>query len=368
MQSLPPGGTIEYLWLKPLVAITAVALALTLAIGFVLGMPTGEVLLTYVGVIWTFAPLTCVLVLAGAVASAMARKEPSPVAYIRASLANRLGTPELAAAALVPIVATPLVFGAFGTIKQALPLAAPYSWDDAFSAADRMLFFGIQPWRVTHAILSAPLASWALEMSYRLWLVFLFVGVLGFALAAPRYVRARFFLAFVASWIFLGVAAAMLFSSAGPCFAGAIGAASAGEYAELMARLRELQAGGHLVATIETQQQLWHAYSTPQYGFGMGISAMPSMHNAIACLYVLALWNAGRTVRLLTCAFAACIFIGSIHLGWHYALDGILACAGMAGIWIAAGAYLKRCGYEAALRDSEGPSNQPVSAGETIAA
>jgi hypothetical protein len=368
VQSLPPNGTIEHLWLKPLVAMTALSLALALAVGFLVGMPTGDLMLTYVGVIWMFAPLTCVLVLAGAVASAVARKEPSPVTYIRSSLASRLGTSELAVAALVPIVATPLVFGAFGTIKQALPLAAPYSWDDAFSTVDRMLFLGVQPWRVTHVIFSAPLASWALEMSYRLWLLFLFVSVLGFALGAPRYVRARFFLAFSASWLLLGVGAAMLFSSAGPCFAEAVGVSSATEYAELMSRLRELQAGGYLVATLETQQQLWHAYSTPQYGFGMGISAMPSMHNAIAFLYVLALWSAGRAIRLLTCAFAACVFIGSIHLGWHYALDGVLAWAGTAAIWIAAGTYLRRCGYEAALRDGESAPAEPVPAVETIPA
>jgi hypothetical protein len=366
VQLLPPGGNIEHIWLKPLVAMTALALMLAFAAGPFVGVPTGEVMLTYVGVIWTVAPLTCVLVLAGAVLVAMIRKEPSPVAFIRGALASRLATTELAAAAVVPIVATPMVFGAFGTIKQALPLARPYSWDDALSAADRMLFLGVQPWRVTHAIFSSPLASWALELSYRLWLVFLFLSVLAFAVAAPRYIRARFFLAFAASWLLLGVGAAMLFSSAGPCFADGMGVYSAGEYAALMARLRELQAGGYLVATLETQQQLWQSYSTSAYGFGMGISAMPSMHNAIAMLYVLALWDAGRAVRIASCTFAACIFIGSIHLGWHYALDGLLAWAGMAAIWVGAGAYLKRSGYQAALLDEGSPTG--VRAGATVRA
>jgi hypothetical protein len=109
------------------------------------------------------------------------------------------------------------------------------------------------------------------------------------------------------------------------------------------------------VATIETQRQLWQSYSTSAYGFGMGISAMPSMHNAIAMLYVLALWNAGRAMRIATCTFAPCIFIGSIHLGWHYALDGSRAWAGMAAIWMGAGAYLRRSGYQAALLDEGSP-------------
>lgn len=366
MQLLPPDGSIEYLWLKPLMAMTALALALAFAVGPFVGVPTGEILFTYIRVIWIFAPLTIVLVLAGAVVCAMLRKEPSPVAYIRAGLASRLGTPELAVGAIVPIVATPMVFGAFGTIKQVLPLAHPYSWDNAFAAADRMLFLGVQPWRVTHAIFSAPIATAVLETGYHLWLVFLFVSVLAFALAAPRYIRARFFLAFACAWLVLGVGAAMIFSSAGPCFAQAIGVSSASEYTELMARLYELQRTGYLVATLETQQQLWHSYSTSDYGFGMGISAMPSMHNAIAFLYVLALWNAGRGIRVLTCTYAACIFIGSIHFGWHYAMDGLLAWAGMAAIWTAAGAYLRRCGYQAALLEAEDEAAPPVPAGQTL--
>jgi hypothetical protein len=78
----------------------------------------------------------------------------------------------------------------------------------------------------------------------------------------------------------------------------------------------------------------------------MGISAMPSIHNAVTMLYVLALWGCSRLVRLLTVAFAAIILIGSVHLGWHYALDGLFAWATAAAIWVAAGRFLSWAGYD----------------------
>jgi hypothetical protein len=44
---------------------------------------------------------------------------------------------------------------------------------------------------------------------------------------------------------------------------------------------------------------------------------------------------------LLT-AYAVIIFIGSVHLGWHYALDGYLGIAGVWLIWKFAGFVLGR--------------------------
>ena len=77
----------------------------------------------------------------------------------------------------------------------------------------------------------------------------------------------------------------------------------------------------------------------------MGVSAMPSMHNAIAVLYGLTPCAWRSRIRIAAWTFATLIFVGSIHLGWHYAVDGIIAGLMMAGIWYAAGRYLDRVGY-----------------------
>jgi hypothetical protein len=61
------------------------------------------------------------------------------------------------------------------------------------------------------------------------------------------------------------------------------------------------------------------------------------------------LFRVGRHIGTFACLYALIIFIGSIHLGWHYAVDGIVSTAAMLGIWKLSGLYLKRSGYEAAV-------------------
>ena len=70
--------------------------------------------------------------------------------------------------------------------------------------------------------------------------------------------------------------------------------------------------------------------------------------------------------RALWAALAvAMIFLGSVHLGWHYALDGIVAWAMMWAIWVAAGAFLDRSGYSAAVR-GENAEAAPHFAGRPV--
>ena len=62
---------------------------------------------------------------------------------------------------------------------------------------------------------------------------------------------------------------------------------------------------------------------------------MPSMHNASALLYALAGYQVSRFAGRLLSVHAILIFIGSIHLGWHYAVDSYLAWALTLVIWFA---------------------------------
>lgn len=102
---------------------------------------------------------------------------------------------------------------------------------------------------------------------------------------------------------------------------------------------------GYPVGALHWQAELWKAYSQHRFGPGMGISAMPSMHNSIAFLYVLAAGRSRWWVRTAAGAFAAAILVGSVHLGWHYLADGLFAWGATAAIWFGAGAYLRWCGY-----------------------
>ncbi len=87
----------------------------------------------------------------------------------------------------------------------------------------------------------------------------------------------------------------------------------------------------YTIWAIDTQDALWNGYTNG--GLLQGISAMPSMHNATTLLIVLACWHLSKFVRFLTIALAVLIFIGSIHLGWHYAVDAYLAWAITLAVW-----------------------------------
>ena len=72
-----------------------------------------------------------------------------------------------------------------------------------------------------------------------------------------------------------------------------------------------------------------------------GISAMPSVHVAIAI--AIALWLQRYRIRVLTILgwlYAAAIYVGSIHLGWHYATDGMFSAAMVLLVWWLSGRYV----------------------------
>lgn len=347
----------ELLWLLPLAGFAMLIFAAAWAAGLRHGVSAPGVLAAYGSKIVIVLPLLANFVLTGVLIRAIATGARSPLRDLGASLRARFGSPLLALAAVAPLVLMPVVIAAYGVLKQLLPLVTPFAWDDAFAAADRLIFLGRQPWELTHALLDGPAATLVIDRFYTLWVALLFFAILGFALFAPRYERARFFLSFATAWILLGVVGAYLGASAGPCYAALIGASSAGEFAPLMERLHAYSAGYGQLGAVEWQGVLWDAHVGRDYGFGMGISAMPSLHNAIAVLYALVFARFGRIWAIAGWAFAAMILVGSVHLGWHYAVDGFVSAIAMAGIWWAAGRYLDRSGYAAAVaRPLPGPA------------
>ena len=74
---------------------------------------------------------------------------------------------------------------------------------------------------------------------------------------------------------------------------------------------------------------------------GSGISAMPSMHNSFAVLMALSMYAVKRWLGILFIVHAIFIYIGSIALGWHYALDGIVSAPLTVLIWWLAGKYAR---------------------------
>jgi hypothetical protein len=339
----------EYRWLGALGAMTALALIVAGLVAYRVGLPPYRIFFRYFEAVFRKAQYAAEIAGALIVLRALYLRTFNPFRGLWALVKDHIRSPALVIAAILPILVVPVLMASFGTLKMLMPLMRDFTWDDSFAAADRMLFFGYQPWQFTHAVFGSPFLTDLIDTAYTNWVVLLYTAVLGFALLAPRYERARFFLSFAASWLLIGVVGAYAFASAGPCYAQLVGAVSAAEFAPLMARLKAIHEGDYLLNAYYWQGVLWKHHAAHEYGFALGISAMPSMHNAITVLYALTLGRAPRLIRLAAWGYAALIFVGSIHLGWHYAVDGLAAGVMVWGIWGAAGAYLDRVGYTAAL-------------------
>lgn len=357
---------VEGRWVVAVFILAAGLSVVAAIVGSAVGVPTGQIYAGYFTQTWLLTPPILVIALVGILARALLLRIASPLAECKTFLVARLGAPDRAIGTLGPILLIPVLMAAFGTLKQVMPLAREFTWDDTFAEWGRLLFFGYRPWQLTHAVFGGPVPTMILDRIYTYWVPLLFFVVLGTTLFAPVYLRARFFLSFALSWLLIGVVGAFVFSSAGPCFSAMIRASSAPDYAELMARLRAINAGGYSLGAIEWQDYLWKSYSQSKYGFGLGISAMPSMHNAICGLYVLATWRANVALRIGARLSAVTILIGSVHLGWHYLVDGLFAWTAAAAVWWLSGAYLKWVRYspesgpvQTSVIASAGPNNSP---------
>ena len=195
------------------------------------------------------------------------------------------------------------------------------------------------PWERLQPLLGHPLVTGLLNFSYHFWF-FLFYAVLYWLILDTRrpLLRMQFLLSFALTWIVLGSILAVLFASVGPCYYGHLHASD--PYAPLMAYLHD--ANQHVpVWALQVQEMLWQGYQSKGANGELGISAMPSMHVATAVLMALMGWNVSRAAGIALSAFAVLILLGSIHLGWHYALDGYVGAAGAALVWRLVGRLLR---------------------------
>jgi hypothetical protein len=234
----------------------------------------------------------------------------------------------------IPMVLIVMVFMyVFSNIKAAIPVLNPMAWDTYFAQLDSTLHFGTQPWVWLQPLLGYAPLTYLINLNYNFWFLATWIMWVHFAFVdKPSELRTRFFLSFFAMWAFIGGALAVWFSSAGPCFYGRLGF-TPDPYAGLMAYLRGVNEVLPVWA-LPVQDELWRGY-TDNSVIVRGISAMPSMHNASALLYALAGYQVSRFAGRLLSVHAILIFIGSIHLGWHYAVDSYLAWALTLVVWFA---------------------------------
>jgi len=233
--------------------------------------------------------------------------------------------------ALVAGSAMCVVINVYGSWKRIIPRIAPFTWDARLAEWDRAIHFGHDPWQLLHPLLARPELTAALDTLYSTWHPLLAAMLAWQAWSLRTQSRERFFLATILVWVGLGAVLATLLSSAGPCYYHHLVDGS-DRFAPLLQYLG--QAGGDApLLAVRGHEMLWSGYQTGRATPYTGISAMPSLHIAMPALFTAALWERWRLAGAAMALFTLAMLVGSVHLGWHYAIDGYVSILAVAAIW-----------------------------------
>jgi hypothetical protein len=235
---------------------------------------------------------------------------------------------------------------AFSPFKHLIGKVRGFPLDPFLSHIGHALFFGHDGWQITHALFGSPAATAVLQFVYSAWFLMVWLSLIYCIVRSDdaRF-RMQFTLSFLLCWILIGSVAAYWLASAGPCFYQHIFGDA--HYAPLMQRLHLLDLKIAAVApswrliSLDEQNWLWAVYSDNSNVFGAGISAMPSMHVAFAALLARGAFALDKRTGWLLSIYALLVWIASVHLGWHYAIDGIVGAPMAVGTWHLAGWMLR---------------------------
>jgi hypothetical protein len=298
----------ELNWMMAALAVVGLEYGVALAIGYSVGFQFTLPTKSYVIVTGTIAASALVLILLARLAHYGLQKEPHP-AYRLLSDA-RFHAPWLFSMCFA-FVLVGMQIGALTWLKVMLPIAQGF-WADPLLANTERMLLGRDAWLITHALF-----GWAtawIDRVYVTWMPIKLVTLILVILAPLSVIRARALLSYFLVMA-ISCLSQYLLPSGGPVFYERLG---------LGKRFGELPIEPW-VAT--ARDYLWADYVRPHGEIGAGISAMPSMHVAIALWVALVLRSYSGRLQWLGWVWFGTIFIGSVHLGWHYALDSIAATA-----------------------------------------
>tara|TARA_A200000113_G_scaffold213240_1_gene215482 strand:- start:258 stop:1292 length:1035 start_codon:yes stop_codon:yes gene_type:complete len=228
----------------------------------------------------------------------------------------------------------------FSSFKSLIGKMHPFSWDMYFMELDRKIHFGVDPWRLIHPFYSDPSILQIVAFLYIAWLpIFFFILYKQLFGLKNRVLRAQYLLAFFLTWAINGSYFAFIFSSAGPCYFNFI--TGIDHYSELMSYQYELNKTREILS-VNIQSNLWDIFIGNQKNLIAGISAFPSIHVSTTFLFVLLSRHARKRTFITSVGFLLVIMMGSIYLGWHYAVDGYFGILTTLIIWLVSGYIARR--------------------------
>ncbi len=231
--------------------------------------------------------------------------------------------------------------GAFTSVKNMLPSLSAYAWDARLADLDAALFGSHDPWTLVTPLIARLHMLGAVEFLYVTgWMLALALVPAIVALTPSlKPIRVRFFITYILSWALIGNLLASTFLSAGPVYFGHV----TGDIARFQPLIDILAANsGSTWSAYDIQRVLWYVYEHGMVSFGTGISAFPSEHVAMATLWAITGFQKNRWFGIAGLVFLAFVEIGSVVLGWHYAVDGLVAIVLVVIIWASVGWALRR--------------------------
>jgi len=290
----------ERSWLVPSIALTTLlgASALTL-------MPNWSGVLPALGLLPLWLLVSAVLASVAGFFGMLAAGVERPLAQLVVSARTRWRQHGLLG---LGITLAGLNMCAFMWTKPLLNHYVEFRADPVLAALDRMLFLGFDP-----AYLFGWLNSPATAIFYhRGWFALMIVTLLVVLTRPPSKEKSAIMLTYFLLWSVAGPLIHLAIPAAGPIFYQRLG------YGDAFAGLSLPD------EVVRVSDFLWQVQQGEHFAPGSGISAMPSLHIATSVWMVLAMNLVGWRWTTLMAACATLIFILSMSLGWHYAVDGIV--------------------------------------------
>lgn len=227
------------------------------------------------------------------------------------------------AAAMIVVHATIMMFV---NLKQFIPALNERLYDSPLWRLDAWLHLGIDPAVVATELAAAwGLLPW-LDRAYLLYYPAQVVVPLLFLVAKPlRPLRGRFFFAYCLIWM-LGGLMYVAWPSLGPVYyrSSRFVWLDQAPYAQY---LQELLIRDYIRFRSDPD-----FYTVKLY---QGVAALPSLHVGVLTLFALATWR-WRKLSVALWLLTAVTFVGSLALGWHYAVDGYAGALIAALAWFVA--------------------------------
>jgi hypothetical protein len=329
-----------------LVAIVGLHLLAVMAMPWVLGRPLDfhPGLAEVTALIWLIGFWTVLLfAIGGFLVAAIRHGRSGPLAAAFGWLRRDFLRRDRIWGGLIVFALLPVFGWDFGFLKALIPFLHPYGLDPTFAAWDKALHFGRAPWEWLQPALGFPPVTSGLSLVYALWFMVLY-GV-AFWQAFDRRnpaLRMQYLLCTILLWAVLGNVGGPLLASGGPVYYGRL----TGLPDPFLPLFQYLDAANRewLNFSRDIQEKLWGLYLTNGEDgvIANSISAMPSLHLASSFAFYLVARATNRWLGWVFLVFVVLMLLGSVHLGWHYAIDGYAGIAGTTILWWGCGCVVRR--------------------------